>query len=223
MNKDIIKHYELFLKNKLSVEEQLTLAYELACHIGYSDGHMTVRPSEHYKIHADRVWSYVDGLQHKWMESRINLTCSLKDATAFDMEEAEKAIKEDIKTFHRVLTELENGIKTKTIHIHMSRSPQNALSYLQVKEAIDKEQETIYTCCIDFFSTSVFQKGYEVIVYKDDEMMSLIELMLHSNKHNYTDKDIRLAHNLPKMLKANYFTFKKNPHLFDSDKFNKSS
>jgi hypothetical protein len=83
-----------------SVEEKLTLAYELACHVGYVDGHMTVRDGEYdYK---DDVWMFVDGLYHKWFYKHLNGECSLQASLDCDMEKVENELDGYISNFEKV-------------------------------------------------------------------------------------------------------------------------
>jgi hypothetical protein len=91
---------------ELSIEEKLTLAYEIACNIGYSDGHMTVRPSEEYEAISDDVWMFIDGLYQQWFTKHKDGECSLKASLDFDMEKEEHHIDNHINVFYKTLMEL---------------------------------------------------------------------------------------------------------------------
>lgn len=94
------------------------------------------------------------------------------------------------------------------IHIFMDGEAHNAQPYMVVKTLMECKQEVIRTYCLDFFSFDTLEKGYDVIVVFRSGYIQLSELL--DNTGEYTDKEIRKAHNVHKMLVAGAFKFK--PH-----------
>lgn len=96
----------------------------------------------------------------------------------------------------------------KLIVIPFDYTTEKVLSYVEVQKEIEKETSLIHTNCLDFFSFSTLDKGYDVkVVKKNGEYILLSELLLNDNF--YTTRHMRKAHHVHKMLLANSFTFKK--------------
>ena len=91
---------------ELSIKEKLALAYEIACHIGYTDGQMIVRPSNEYQAISDDVWMFIDGLYQKWFSKHIDGECSLRASLDFDIEKEEHHIDNHINKFYKTLLDL---------------------------------------------------------------------------------------------------------------------
>lgn len=96
----------------------------------------------------------------------------------------------------------------KTITVFMNTTDTNCLPYDQVRQAIKDGTPNISTNCLDFASFDYLDKGYEVVVCRYDgenfKTILLSKLLLNDRK-NYpycTHKDIRKAHNIQKMIKA---------------------
>jgi hypothetical protein len=107
MNSFINENIDLFNEGQLSLMESITLAYEIACYIGYSDGCKDVRPSEEYSNIADEVWMFIDGLYQKRVLKFINGECSLQDFISFNVQEEEEKLKSYINSFYQTLKKLE--------------------------------------------------------------------------------------------------------------------
>ena len=86
-------------REHISINDKMNLAYELACHIGYSDGHMIVRASKEYEAISDNVWMFIDGLYHKWMEKMIDGRASIQQNIDFDLSAEEKVLEGYIEAF----------------------------------------------------------------------------------------------------------------------------
>lgn len=88
------------------------------------------------------------------------------------------------------------------IKIHYDFSDGTEISYIEGLNLKDG----FNTHCLDFFTME--NSADDVIVCcKDGSYISRNELA--SNQFDYTEKEIRLAHNIQKMLKAGCFKFKK--------------
>lgn len=104
------------------------------------------------------------------------------------------------------------------ITILMNEQSPDALSYEQVLKAIDNQQQNIVTHCIDFASFHYLSKGYEICVLRNNEkshsytMINVAELL--ENNRPYCDKEIRRAHNIPKMIRGRALRFL--PPIFDT-------
>lgn len=96
----------------------------------------------------------------------------------------------------------------KLIIIQFDYSGENNLySYKEVLNSIEKDEYIIYTTCLDFFSFSSLDKGYDVkVIKRSGDYILLSELLIEGN--GYTNKNIRKAHNVHRMLLANAFSFK---------------
>ena len=80
-------------------------------------------------------------------------------------------------------------------------------SYSEVLEDIKADKHMIFTNCLNFFSFDYLGKGYDVIVRKlNGQKIVLSELL--ENTGVYTDKEIRKAHNVYKMLLAGAIRFR---------------
>lgn len=86
------------------------------------------------------------------------------------------------------------------INIHLNFKDGSEISYL---EGIEKEKD-FNTHCLSFFS---FDTSDDVRVIKKDGSYILMSELLGLS--NYTNKEIRLSHNIEKMLKSGSFKFKK--------------
>lgn len=98
------------------------------------------------------------------------------------------------------------------ISILMNEQSPDALSYDQVLKAIDNEQANIVTYCLDFASFHYLSKGYEIHVLRNNDKeqsyttINVSELL--ENKRPYSpEKEIRRAHNIPKMIKGQALLF----------------
>ncbi len=98
------------------------------------------------------------------------------------------------------------------ISILMNEQSPDALSYEQVLKAIDNEQANIVTYCLDFASFHYLSKGYEIHILRNNDKeqsyttINVSELL--ENKRPYSpEKEIRRAHNIPKMIKGQALLF----------------
>jgi YD repeat-containing protein len=82
---------------------------------------------------------------------------------------------------------------------------EDAISYLDVKHAIEQEQVTIHTYCLEFFGSHY--ENYEVVVHNGEGGI-IIRSEVLNNVGGYTNKQIREEHNLTKLLLGGCFTFK---------------
>jgi uncharacterized protein (UPF0335 family) len=99
-------------------------------------------------------------------------------------------------------------MRNKMVIIQFDYSDKNELlSYVEVLTNIEKETPVIYTNCLDFFSFSTLDKGYDVKVVRANGDFILLKDLLKNDK-TYTNREIRKAHNVHKMLLANTFVFK---------------
>ena len=91
-----------------SMQELLNEAYRLACSLAFKtileDGHyFDVREDFPLGGDLDRIFSYVDGLEHKSAKNIIEGRCSLQATIDFDVAEYEKRIEADIEEFKRLI------------------------------------------------------------------------------------------------------------------------
>ncbi|KPM97505.1 hypothetical protein [Vibrio alginolyticus] len=94
----------------------------------------------------------------------------------------------------------------KKIIIGYDFVPEGSLSFLEVREAIEKGEDNIKTCCLNFASFDQHRKGYDVVVLmKNGKQVVLSELL--ENNRPYIDKEIRFAHNISKLLVARSIRF----------------
>ena len=85
------------------------------------------------------------------------------------------------------------------------------LTVKEVENCIKQGRNKIYTFQVCTLSTDLFKKGYRIFIH--DAPKSVFEITLgHCDR---TDKDIRMTHNLEKMLLNGAFQLNKNP--FDAD------
>jgi hypothetical protein len=88
----------------------------------------------------------------------------------------------------------------KQLNIYASKPyPADTLTYTETLEAIRNRQNVINTFCINFFSFSMLDKGYNVNLFESGKYISAQELLDSKGKAYNTDKDIRRAHNISKM------------------------
>ena len=98
------------------------------------------------------------------------------------------------------------------ITILMNEQSPDALSYEQVLKAIDHEQQSITTYCLDFASFHYLSKGYDIRVFRTDDKTGNLQMIVLSelleNKRPYSpEKEIRRAHNIPKMIRGQALLF----------------
>ena len=86
---------------------------------------------------------------------------------------------------------------------------ENSKSYLEGKKLIDYE-ESFTTNCLEFFDFDLFNKRVDdvVVLKKDGTSISLRKLL--DNNAGYTDREIRTAHNVKKLLISGALEFKEN-------------
>ena len=118
--------------------------------------------------------------------------------------------------FERIMLELiiQNATavvekQMNTVHIWLCEAPDNVkvYSHQDVNIHIDSNNNSdIHTYDISWFSQNTISKGYNVIVYNGYGTIDLNKLL--ANKSSYTDREIRSAHNVYKMLMSNAFKFK---------------
>ena len=91
------------------------------------------------------------------------------------------------------------------ITIHYDFTNGTELSY---KEGCDAEtrQESFTTNCLDFFAT--WTEADDVIIIDSEGNALSRKLLMTKGDTTYTDKDIREAHNLAKLFKANSFVWR---------------
>ena len=88
-------------------------------------------------------------------------------------------------------------IYLKMIKIHFDFSDGTELPFFQAKQALDRG-ESFGTHCLNFFSTD--HKDCAIVC--DDGRYMLVSEILENNQGEYTQKQIREAHNLEKMFRA---------------------
>lgn len=88
--------------------------------------------------------------------------------------------------------------KEKSFHLYMDVDDTRYIlhSYVKTKDAIDNEFPVIMTTQVCLCKTSLFEKGYRIFVYP--KVGERFEITL--GKCECTDKEIRMAHSLDKML-----------------------
>lgn len=91
----------------------------------------------------------------------------------------------------------------KQIHFWFGDYPDGTLnSYSATELAINYEKGIIHTTQIVLCTTDLFRKGYRIFIHP--VLGNIFEIKLGDNSP-YTDKDIRMGHNLYKMLIAGTF------------------
>ncbi|MFY0656296.1 MAG: hypothetical protein JXR12_06070 [Neptunomonas phycophila] len=93
------------------------------------------------------------------------------------------------------------------INILMDSTSSICKSYDEVLEAIEAGEEYIETNCTDFFCFDMLDKDYDAIVHRHNGTIVLSALLDDTN-NIYTQKQLKKAHNVRKMLIAGAFTFK---------------
>ncbi|ELP6119395.1 TPA: hypothetical protein I7730_00690 [Vibrio vulnificus] len=94
----------------------------------------------------------------------------------------------------------------KKIIIGYDFVPDGSLSFIETHEAIEKCSDIIKTTCLSFASFVYLGKGYDVVVLmKNGKQIVLSELL--ENNRPYINKEIRVAHNIAKMLVARSISF----------------
>lgn len=91
-----------------SFQELLNEAYRLACSLAYEtiledQTYFDVREDFPLGGDSDKIFSYVDGLEHKFLENRMSGHCSLQATIDFDIAEHEKRIDADIEEFRKLI------------------------------------------------------------------------------------------------------------------------
>ena len=82
------------------------------------------------------------------------------------------------------------------------------LPYAHLYNIVKKEKPNgnIATYDTTIFCFDTLDKGYDVILLKKNEFIRLSELL--ENKYDYTNKEMRRAHNVFKMFRANAFKWR---------------
>ena len=121
---------------------------------------------------------------------------------------------DDVENFKKVtnkalvdMINYKKGIKMAKIVINFDFVSGNEISYV---EGVAKFMSGIgfETNCLDFFQfDSLVQYGDVVVMKKDGSYISLAELLVNEN-NEYTPKEIRVSHNVRKMLVAGSIDFK---------------
>lgn len=96
----------------------------------------------------------------------------------------------------------------KKIIIQYDYSRGEVLSYIGVLKQIEAGAPLIYTNCLEFFSFTYLDQGYEVEVRNTNGDYIKLSELLEDTKNEYTYKEIRKAHDVRKLLVANHFWFK---------------
>jgi hypothetical protein len=91
-----------------SLEELMNEAYNLALKLAFSSitetGHyFDVREGFPLGGDSDRIFSWVDGLEHKFYHNKMSGRCSLQSTIDFDIESYEKSVIADIEEFSRLI------------------------------------------------------------------------------------------------------------------------
>ena len=91
----------------------------------------------------------------------------------------------------------------KQIHFYFGPYPDGAVnSYFLTKDTIEAGIKNIHTTQIVLCTTDLFRKGYRIFIHPLQG--NAFEIKLGDNSP-YTDKEIRMGHNLYKMLIAGTF------------------
>ena len=95
------------LENK-SVEELLNKAYHLSLKLAYETvtwkgNYFDVRENFKHGGDVDKIFSYCDGLQHKYYDKVTSGRCSIQTTIDFDIEKFEENLIIDIKEFEKLL------------------------------------------------------------------------------------------------------------------------
>jgi hypothetical protein len=92
------------------------------------------------------------------------------------------------------------------ITIHYDYTDGTEISYLEGQTKMNN----FTTCCLDFFDFNYITESCDdiIVLCKNGDSISARELL--SSGHNYCAKEIRICHNIHKMLLAGAFTFKKD-------------
>ncbi|PLS18903.1 hypothetical protein CVD28_00440 [Bacillus sp. M6-12] len=96
----------------------------------------------------------------------------------------------------------------KKIIIQFDYSNDKSLSYMEVLRNIEIQTPIIYTNCLDFFSFSSLDKGYDVQVEKSNGDYIVLSELLQDEDNLYTRRHIRKGHDARKLLLSNEFNFK---------------
>jgi len=85
-----------------SIDELLEKVYNRAVELAYMPDLMTLRdqPLGMSDLLWDDVWAYSDGLVQQRIFNVLGGSCSVKTLLAFDLEDEEKQLKEDLETFN---------------------------------------------------------------------------------------------------------------------------
>ena len=108
----------------------------------------------------------------------------------------------------------------KKIVILINTTSNNALSYCETLDAIKSGDKRIVTNCLDFACFHYLKNGYEVEIVKyvenykfDYKYIVLSELLENNRPYVPSQKEIRYAHNVQKMLKGGTLKFLSSKEL----------
>lgn len=96
------------------------------------------------------------------------------------------------------------------ITVLMNTYHPDAKGYDDTLAAIQRKEKNIISYCLDFACFSYMDAGYRIFVKRETETgdllgVDLVELL--ENKRPYTEKLIKRAHNIPKMIRADAIRF----------------
>ena len=95
---------------------------------------------------------------------------------------------------------------SKIVILYDEVSPM-CLSYTQVLIAIEHGQKCIVTNCLNFACFDYLRQGGDVLVVKCKDNTGIVLSELLENNRPYTNKQIRPAHNIQKMIIAGGIQF----------------
>ena len=92
----------------------------------------------------------------------------------------------------------------KEFHVYFTRTHDDNIlyHYFEVATAIECNQVLINTTLTDFISTKLLEKGYRIFIHTSKS--EIIEIKLGCD-NTYINKEIRMEHNIRKMLLAGSF------------------
>lgn len=86
----------------------------------------------------------------------------------------------------------------------------DAKGYDDTLASILRKDENILSYCVDFACFDYMDMGYRILIKRQTESGEFVGVNLSElleNKRPYTERVIRRAHNIPKMIKANAINF----------------